>query len=127
MPVVHQKNIIVAQQDLDELDHVNNVRYLQWVQDIAREHWQLLAPTSALEQFVWVALNHHIEYQGQAFLGDNVHIKTWATLKGITSTRFVEMYVDEKVINKTTTTWCMLNATTKKPARIPQEVLDAFA
>ena len=40
----HQKSIRVSAQDLDDLQHVNNVRYLEWIQDISKEHWQLKAP-----------------------------------------------------------------------------------
>ena len=29
----------VISDDLDDLLHVNNVRYVQWVQDIAKAHW----------------------------------------------------------------------------------------
>ena len=31
--------ITVTDQDIDELNHVNNVVCLQWVQDIANQHW----------------------------------------------------------------------------------------
>ena len=30
----------VISQDLDDLMHVNNVRYVQWVQDLAKAHWE---------------------------------------------------------------------------------------
>ena len=39
----YQKMIVVKPADIDELDHVNNVVYLSWVQDIAKEHWQIRA------------------------------------------------------------------------------------
>ncbi|MDO9039698.1 MAG: thioesterase, partial [Lutibacter sp.] len=31
--------LIVKQNDLDALNHVNNVTYLQWVQNVAEKHW----------------------------------------------------------------------------------------
>ena len=37
-----EQKIRVTAAHLDELQHVNNVQYLQWVQDIAGAHWQSL-------------------------------------------------------------------------------------
>ena len=34
--------MIVSEKDIDHLNHVNNVVYLQWVQDIATKHWNQL-------------------------------------------------------------------------------------
>jgi len=42
---VFEQQIVVKQHDIDNLNHVNNVVYLQWVQDVATAHWQ--ASTSA--------------------------------------------------------------------------------
>jgi acyl-CoA thioester hydrolase len=44
--------IKVTQADLDELRHVNNVRYLQWVQDVAEAHWLLKAAPEWKEKFI---------------------------------------------------------------------------
>ncbi|MCJ7756968.1 MAG: thioesterase, partial [Gillisia sp.] len=34
-PEIYEIGIKVTKEDLDELQHVNNVRYVQWIQDIA--------------------------------------------------------------------------------------------
>ena len=39
----HQMRIIAQSQDIDELQHVNNIVYLNWVQEVAKEHWKLRA------------------------------------------------------------------------------------
>ena len=39
----HQKRIVVKSADIDELNHVNNVVYLSWVQYIANEYLQIRA------------------------------------------------------------------------------------
>ena len=64
--------ITVKEDDLDDLFHVNNVRYLQWIQDIAKNHWQTEATTEMLDNYIWMVLNHYIEYKGQAFLNDEI-------------------------------------------------------
>ena len=37
-----EQTLMVEHHHLDELQHVNNVQYLQWVQDISGAHWQHL-------------------------------------------------------------------------------------
>ena len=37
---VFETKITVTKDDIDELNHVNNVRYIQWVNDVAKIHWQ---------------------------------------------------------------------------------------
>lgn len=124
---VFKKNITVINDDLDELNHVNNVRYVQWVNDIAKEHWLLLASKSLLENYFWVALSHHIEYKSAAVLGDIIKIKTYILKsEGVTSTRIVEMYHadSDKLIAKSETNWCFISSKSKRPTRIPQEIID---
>jgi len=33
---------IVTEDEIDTLNHVNNVVYVQWIQDISTKHWQEL-------------------------------------------------------------------------------------
>ena len=34
----------VIKEHLDDLNHVNNVQYLYWAQEIAKAHWQKIKP-----------------------------------------------------------------------------------
>ncbi|GGI57873.1 acyl-CoA thioesterase [Winogradskyella haliclonae] len=61
---IFQKEIIVAQTDLDQLNHVNNVRYVQWVQDIAEAHWLKNASKEILDNYYWFLVKHTIDYKG---------------------------------------------------------------
>ena len=56
----HEKLITVTLDDLDQLHHVNNVRYVQWVQDIAEEHWLLKTSAEITDAYFWVLLKHSI-------------------------------------------------------------------
>jgi len=119
----------VISEDLDDLMHVNNVRYVQWVQDIAKAHWE--AATTPLQQHdnIWVLVSHHIDYKAAAKLNDEIHLKTYVTRsEGVTSTRLVEMYHKgtKRLIVKSETKWCLLDALTKKPKRITAEIVDVF-
>jgi acyl-CoA thioester hydrolase len=119
----------VISEDLDDLMHVNNVRYVQWVQDIAMAHWE--AATTPLQQHdnIWVLVSHHIDYKAAAKLNDQIHLKTYVTRsEGVTSTRLVEIYLKgtKRLIVKSETKWCLLDALTKKPKRITAEIVDVF-
>lgn len=113
--------------EIDQMDHVNNVVYLQWVQDIAVAHWQHSATPEHQRHYQWVVLSHYIEYRKPAFLHDVVTLKTHVgTTEGARSTRFVEIYRADQLLAKAETIWCLLEATTQRPRRVPDEVMAPF-
>jgi len=119
----------VVSEDLDELMHVNNVRYVQWVQEIAKAHWQSVTTPTQQQENVWVLLSHQIDYKSSAVLHDEIHLKTYVTrTEGVTSTRIVEMYHKgtQKLIVKSKTNWCLLDGKSKKPKRITPEIVNVF-
>ena len=119
----------VVSDDLDDLMHVNNVRYVQWVQDIAKAHWEAATTPLQQQENVWVLLSHHIDYKSAAKLHDEIYLKTYVTRsEGVTSTRVVEMFHkgSEKLIVKSETTWCLLDGKSKKPKRISPEIAAVF-
>ena len=118
---VFEKEITVFKSDLDQLEHVNNVRYVQWVQDMAEAHWLSKANSEILNSFFWVLIDHHIQYKGEAKLGDTLVAKTFVeSSEGLISKRIVEMYHKDsnKLIVKSATKWCLMDMTTKRPTRI---------
>src|SRR5690606_20984605 len=88
--------LIVVEDDRDDLDEVTQVRYVQWMQDIAKEHWRSKAPEAMIKNTVWVVLTHHITYRNAAKLGDTILIKTYIEgSRGAISIRIVEIYNKE--------------------------------
>ncbi|MBU2938795.1 acyl-CoA thioesterase [Lacinutrix sp. C3R15] len=124
-----ETTIVVDENDLDELNHVNNVRYVQWVNDIAKLNWDTIATPSIKENYFWVLITHHIDYKQAALLNDTVTIKTYvAKAQGVTSTRIVEMFNKNtsKLLAKSETIWCLISRKTQKPARITPEINSLF-
>ena len=37
----HEQELTVTKDHIDLLNHVNNIEYVRWVQDIAEAHWNL--------------------------------------------------------------------------------------
>jgi acyl-CoA thioester hydrolase len=117
----------VAKEHLDNLNHVNNVVYLQWVQDIAGKHWLSSSKEFSLENLVWVARDHHIEYFAPALLNQALSLKTFVEkMDGVTSFRIVEIYHAEKLLCKCRSRWILVDKTSMRPRRIPQEICQLF-
>lgn len=116
--------MIVSEKDIDHLNHVNNVVYLQWVQDIATKHWNQLKDGHDTSNYVWVVIRHELDYSGQATLNDVIKIKTWVgETTGIKSIRHVAFYKGERLLVKAKTFWCLVDAKTLRPRRITGEIL----
>lgn len=122
---IYQTERIVKASEIDELNHVNNVVYLSWVQDIANKHWSFLTKNNPQENYVWMVIRHEIDYKSQAVLDDKITVKTWVgETAGVKSTRHVEIFKNTTLLAKAQTTFCMLDAKTHKPARITESIIN---
>lgn len=125
---VFKKRRIATEVEIDDLDHVNNVVYVQWANDIATEHWTTVATPEMLDTFGWVMLKHCIEYKKAAVLGDNILIKTQVgRATNVRYERFIEIYNETTMdlLVKTTSDWCAIDKN-GRPIKISQEMRDLF-
>lgn len=113
--------------DIDFMGHVNNASYLKWVQEAVIAHWQKLAPPQAVAEHLWVALKHEITYRKPAFLDDQV-IATVVLEKVQGARAFYETLIKrgEDVLAEVKSSWCCLDADTRRPARLAQDVIAHF-
>jgi len=122
MNLFEQKHTVTPE-EIDEYNHVNNVVYVQWMQNISDAHWKELSKNVKNIDYVWFVIRHEVDYKNQAVLGDEVTLRTWVgKTEGIRSVRHFEMYRGEILLVKSQTTFCLLDANTKKPKRITKEV-----
>ena len=122
--ISYSHKIRVSESDLDSLNHVNNVVYLQWVNDISETHWNILADEDLRSKYFWVVLRHEIDYLSQAVLGDEITVLTWVgESEGVRSVRHVEMSIGDKPLIRASSTWCLIDAKTLRPTRIREDVL----
>jgi acyl-CoA thioester hydrolase len=124
-----EKLITVSEGDLDDLNHVNNIRYIEWVNAIAKAHWEQNASTEMIESYIWVLVKHTIEYKSAAFLGDIIRLRTYVLRsEGVTSTRVVEIHNSktQDLLVRSETVWCLLNSKTLRPSRITAEMTNLF-
>ena len=126
---VFKRDIRVKDTDLDQLKHVNNVRYVQWVQDMAEAHWLSKAGPEILNTYFWVLIDHHIQYKAEAKFGELIEAETYVeSSQGLISTRIVNMYLkhNNTHIVSSTTKWCLMDKASKRPIRIPPKLSGLF-
>lgn len=124
MPRIHEKEIIVTENHLDHLNHVNNVQYIFWVEEMAKEHWDILKHETPFVKDYWVLADHFIQYKKQVFKGDVITVKTYPQKpEGIRQPRKVEFYRGEELVVDSTTHWILMNAESHKMIRLPEDWL----
>ena len=119
------ENRIVKKENTDQLNHVNNVQYLQWAQEIAKSHWNHLIATLDEPLEVWMVRSHQVEYRLNAAKGENIRIETHvASVRGPLSNRVVEFYSEspQKLLVQCQTQWCYINLKDRSVVQIPESI-----
>ncbi|MBK6802654.1 acyl-CoA thioesterase [Novosphingobium sp.] len=125
----YQKTFTALPQHIDELGHVNNAVWVDWIQQVATSHWAAVAAPEHQEQYVWVVTRHEIDYRGNVGEGESVTAETFIP-EGPTGARF-DRRVDfrnaaGKVIVSAKTTWAIIDRPTGRLVRVPREVAEPF-
>jgi acyl-CoA thioester hydrolase len=79
-PTPHVLAVEVAREHIDLMQHVNNVHYLQWLENVAWDHSVALGMRP--EDYTrlahgMVVRRHELDYIAPALLGDRVLLATW--------------------------------------------------
>ncbi|HUE79383.1 MAG TPA: thioesterase family protein [Sphingomicrobium sp.] len=120
-------DIKIAPVDIDHMGHVNNSVYLRWVQDAVVEYWEKLAPSEAVAKHLWVALQHQISYRKPTFLSDTVVAEVVAEqVRGARAFFNTVVTRGGEVLVEVKSCWCCLDAATKRPVRLKQDIVDRF-
>ena len=122
-PSIFTFTFTIPQSVIDENGHVNNVAYLQWMQDAAAIHHPQAVGYKRAANTTWYAREHRLEYLLPAFLGEELEVRTW--LSEIRRVRVRRQYEfirksDGKVIVKGETDWVYVDAKTGRPKRLRQ-------
>ena len=132
MPIsdkIFEYTLRVLPKHLDELQHVNNVVYVQFMQEVADKHWKHFVPKELNDGVIWVVRRHEIDYLNQALLGDQLLIRTWTGEHStVTWNRHYEIIcvADQKKIITAKSVWVLLDKLTGRPKRIDDAVLALF-
>ncbi|MEQ9407294.1 MAG: thioesterase family protein [Fuerstiella sp.] len=128
---VFNYSFTVTDDVIDGNGHVNNVAYVQWMQDVAVRHFRSKISRQQMQDFgcLWVARSHHIEYLSPALPGDEIRALTWIVnwrrVRSVRRYRFLRSR-DDTVLAQGETDWVLVNAGSGRPCSIPQQIQDAF-
>lgn len=124
---MYRHAIGIVPDDIDHMGHVNNSVYLKWVQEAVVRYWEKVAPSEAVAQHLWVALKHEIEFRRPTFLDDNVVADVIAEqVQGARAFFTTVIRRGEDVLAEVKSTWCCLDATSRRPARLAKDIISRF-
>ena len=127
MNLIHSKIIEVGEEHLDQFNHVNNVQYVHWVEQIAKEHWEIVKNKTSYPNDFWVMADHHIQYKKQVYRGDILKVVTYPeNPEGIRQPRKVEFYRGDELVVDSWTLWVLIDSESHKIKRIAENWLESF-
>ena len=126
---VFEMTFTAAPEHIDELGHVNNAVWVQWIQQVAVAHWEAVADPAHKNAYYWVVVRHEVDYLRPAHEGDVVTARTWVAdaPQGARFDRFIEFAgSDGKACVRSRTQWAIIDKALGRPIRVPAEVIAPF-
>jgi acyl-CoA thioester hydrolase len=125
-------HLTVTAAEIDELSHVSNVVYLQWVLLAARRHSEAVG--LSLNDYLstkhaFVVTRHELDYLRPAVEHDEIEITTQVSAMTVaTSVRHTRIIRarDQELLARAVTRWAYVDLATGRPARIPDLVHARF-
>ena len=132
-PTIYINRRVVCEEDLDELNHVNNLQYLRWTLKAASDHSKSVGwPADRYRDSGtgWIVRSHKITYKLPAQLGEEIVIRTWIDVfDRVSALRKYEIVrkSDDRTYAVAETRWVFVELATLKLIAIPDDVRAAFA
>ncbi len=129
MPPIFTTTLTARPEHIDMLGHVNNAVWVQWMEQVATEHWTAAAAPGHVDAYLWVVTRHEIDYRGNVKEGETVTARTWVggEPRGARFDRVIEFAgPDGKVKVAAKSTWAIIDRATGKLVRVPPEVAAPF-
>ena len=125
----HTLTFTAQPQHIDELGHVNNAVWVDWIQQIATAHWSAVASPAHQAAYIWVVTRHEIDYRGNIALGESVTAETFipSAPSGARFDRRVDFSdAAGKVIVSAQTTWALIDKASGRLQRVREDVAAPF-
>jgi acyl-CoA thioester hydrolase len=128
---IYSFTFTVPESALDQNGHVNNVTYVQWMQEAAVRHYGFLGGIEVTQALgaTWVVRSHTIEYLRPAFAGEQIEVRTWVAdirrVRSLRRYRFIRS-ADGKLLVKGETDWVFVDVKTGSPRAVPDEIVNIF-
>jgi acyl-CoA thioester hydrolase len=128
---IFRYDFTIPPEAVDQNGHVNNVVFVQWMQEAAMQHFEFLGgvPPMLAAHGTWYVRSHKIEYLQPAFVGERLEVRTW--IAGVRRVRSLRKYEfrrrpDDQLLVQGETDWVFIDAGSGRPMAIPPEVLKLF-
>jgi acyl-CoA thioester hydrolase len=124
-----EQTLTARAEHIDELGHVNNAVWVQWIQQVAVAHWESVADAVHKDAYFWVVVRHEIDYLRAAVEGDRIIARTWVgdAPQGARFDRLMEFTAaDGKICVRAKTQWAIIDKALGRPIRVPPEVIAPF-
>lgn len=108
---------------------MNHKVYVAWAEEAGVRHWRSIAPPPMQARWIWVASRLEMEFRRETKAGERIRVETWVgEPKGARFDRFVRILgaADGQEKAAARTTWALLDAATRRPARVPAEIVALF-
>ena len=120
---------VAGPEHIDELGHVNNAVWVQWMEQVAVAHWRSVADPDHQDDYFWVVVRHEIDYLRAVLAGERITARTWAGEKpqGARYDRHIEFVgEDGKPRVRARSWWAIIDKAAGRPIRVPREVVAPF-
>lgn len=127
---VYEVALEVRPEHIDENEHVNNVVYVGWLQDVGTAHWNARFDDETRAKWSWVALRHEIDYlRPIAPNATGIKARTWVgDPQGPRFNRYVRIEDAEgRVCAQGISEWCLVDSKTMRPSRIQGDMIAPFS
>jgi acyl-CoA thioester hydrolase len=131
-PKPYLKEIKVKAEDTDKLGHTNNVRYLEWLEDISWQHIEALGCGWDLTEKLGKAMaivRTEIDYINATYENEALCLATWITSSDLKlkSSRYFQLIrvSDGKLVLKAKMNYVCISLKSGKPAKMTKEIIEA--
>ena len=108
---------------IDELGHVNNAVWVQWMEQVAVAHWRSVADPDHQDDYFWVVVRHEIDYLRAVLEGERIIARTWVgeAPQGARFDRLMEFVgEDGKARVRARTQWAIIDKAAGPPDPRPR-------
>ncbi len=130
-PFVH--HVTVQADAIDRMNHVNNVKYLEYLEETAWAHTEALGMNWAVYERLGAGVVAHrteIDYLRAALLGEALEIGTWCTANDgklrLERSYQIRRPADNATLVRAVTQWICVDLKSGRPRRMPAEFVEAY-
>jgi acyl-CoA thioester hydrolase len=122
-----------SDQSSNEVNHINNIVYLQWIDKVAQLHCDSVGwnRERLLQRGVmWFVARHELDYLSEASSADELRITTWVEnvrrVKSWRTTYVHSVEEESRIVCCCKTLWVLVHLETRRPKSIPVEMAETL-